>query len=93
VIKFLTAAIAIAGLCGALQVVATQADVLAGASKIGAKGDRLDLQPIQASCGDWPFYHQACPSDLTNKKSARRKIRIISQANRRRKSFIAFLRN
>jgi hypothetical protein len=92
VIKFLTAGIAIAGLCGALQVVGTQADVLAGASKIGAKGDRLDLQPIQASCGDWPYYHHTCLRDLTNKNNPRRRVRIISQTNHRRTSFVAFLR-
>jgi hypothetical protein len=93
VIKILTGGIAIAGLWGALHVVGTQTDVLASASQITAKGDRLDLQPIRAACGDWPYYHQACLSDLTNKNSPRRKIRIISQANHRRTSFLAFLRN
>jgi hypothetical protein len=93
VIKILTAGIAIAGLCGAPHFVGTQADVLADGSQIAAKGDRLDVQPIRASCGDWPYYHHTCLSDLTNQNSPRRKIRIISQANHRRTSFLAFLRN
>ena len=88
-IKFLTSGIAIAGLLGALHVVGTQADVLAGTSH--AKGDRLDSQRVEASCGDWPYYHQACPRDLTNKNRARRKVRIISQTNHPKTSFLAFL--
>jgi hypothetical protein len=61
VIKFLTSGIAIAGLLGALHIVGTQADILAAASH--AKGDRLDSRPIEASCGDWPYYHRACLRD------------------------------
>lgn len=89
-IKFLTSGIAIAGLLGALHVVGTQADVLAGASH--AKGDRLDTRPIEATCGDWPYYHHACPRDLTNTNHPRRKVRIISQTNHRKMSFLDFLR-
>jgi hypothetical protein len=89
VIKFLTSGIAIAGVLGALHAVGTQADVLASASH--AKGDRLDSRPIEASCGDWPYYHRACPRDLTNKNRPWRKVRIISQTNHRKTSFLAFL--
>jgi hypothetical protein len=71
VIKFLTSGIAIAGVLGVLHVVGTQADVLAGASH--AKGDRLDSRPIEAACGDWPYYHHVCLRDLTNTSRARRK--------------------
>jgi hypothetical protein len=90
VIRFLTSGIAIAGLLGALHVVGTQADVLASASH--PKGDRLDGRPIEASCGDWPYYHRACPRNLTNMNRPRRKVRIISQTNHRQTSFLAFLR-
>jgi hypothetical protein len=90
VIKFLTSGIAIAGVLGVLHVVGTQADVLAGASH--AKGDRLDSRPIEAACGDWPYYHHVCLRDLTNTSRARRKARIISRTNHRRTSFLAFLR-
>jgi hypothetical protein len=76
VIKFLTSGVAIAGLLGALHVVGTQAYVLSGASH--PKGDRLDRFPIEASCGDWPYYHHACPRDLKDANRHRRKVRIIS---------------
>jgi hypothetical protein len=91
VIKFLTSGIAIAGLLGALHVVGTQADVLSGASH--PKGDRLDRFPIEASCGDWPYYHHACPRDLKDANRHRRKVRIISQTNHRKTSLLAFLRS
>jgi hypothetical protein len=69
VIKFLTSGIAIAGVLGALHAVGTQADVLASASH--AKGDRLDSRPIEASCGDWPYYHHVCSRVLTDTSRAR----------------------
>jgi hypothetical protein len=87
VIKFLTSGIAIAGVLGALHAVGTQA--VASASH--AKGDRLDSRPIEALCGDWPYYHRVCPRDLTNKNRPWRKVRIISQTNHRKTSFLAFL--
>jgi hypothetical protein len=89
VIKFLTSGIAIAGVLGALHVVGTHADVLADASH--SKGDRLDNRRIEESCGDWPYYHQACPRDLTNTSRTRRKARIILRTNHRQTSFLAFL--
>jgi hypothetical protein len=89
VIKFLTSGIAIAGLLGALHAVGTQADVLASASH--AKGDRLDSRPIEASCGDWPYYHHVCPRDLKSKDRSWRKVRIIAQTHHRKTSFLAFL--
>lgn len=88
-IKFLISGIAITGLLGALLVGGTQADVLAGAAH--AKGDRLDRQPIEASCGDWPYYHHVCQRDLINKNRPWRKNRITSQTNHRKISFLAFL--
>lgn len=86
-IKFLTSGIAIAGLLGALHVAGTQADALAGASQ--PKGDRLDR--LEASCGEWPYYHHVCPRDSRNTHGSRRKIRIIAQTNHRKTSFLAFL--
>jgi hypothetical protein len=91
VIKFLTSGIAIAGVLGALHVVGTHADVLAGAS-VG-KGDRLDNRAIEESCGDWPYYHHACPRDLTDTSRARRKARIMARTYHRQTSFLAFLRD
>jgi hypothetical protein len=89
-IKLLTSGIVIAGLLGALLVGGTQADVLAGAPH--AKGDRLDSRPIEASCGDWPYYHHVCQRDVINKSRPWRKDRITSQTNHRKTSFLSFLR-
>ena len=89
VIKFLTSGIAIAGVLGALHVVGTHADILAGASR--GKGDRLDNRAIEEPCGDWPYYHHACLRDLTNTSHARRRARIMARTNHRQKSFLALL--
>ena len=89
VIKFLTSGIAIAGILSALHAVGTQADVLANASH--PKGDRLNSRPIDESCGDWPYYHYVCPRDLKSKDRSWRKVRINSQTNHRKTSFLAFL--
>jgi hypothetical protein len=88
-IKFLTSGIAIVGLLGALLVGVTKTDVLAGASH--AKCDRLDSRPIEASCGDWPYYHHVCQRDLINKNRPWRKNPIASLTNHRKTSFLAFL--
>jgi hypothetical protein len=89
VTRFLIFGIAIAGVLTALHVVGTHAGVLADASL--GKGDRLDNRRIEESCGDWPYYHQACPRDLKSKDRSSRKGRIISQTNHRKPSFFAFL--
>jgi hypothetical protein len=86
-IKFLTASIAATILLGVvLNVLGTETEVMASSSQVAAKGDRLDIRP----CGDWPFYHHACPRDLKNSNNRARKVRVISQANRRHPTFLTF---
>jgi len=90
-IKFLTASIAATILLGVvLNVLGTETEVMASSSQVATKGDRLDIRPNETLCGDWPFYHHACPRDLKNSNSRARKVRVISQANRRHPTFLTF---
>ena len=90
-IKFLTASIAATILLGVvLNVLGTETEVMASSSQVAAKGDRLDIRPNETLCGDWPFYHDACPSDLKNSNSRARKVRVVTQANRRHPTFLTF---
>jgi hypothetical protein len=92
-IKFLTISIASVVLFGiAFHVVGTQADVMASGSTPIAKADRLDNQPIENVCGDWPYYHHACLRDLTSSDGHSRKVRVIRQADRRRPAFLKSFR-
>ena len=70
-IKFLTASIAAILLGVVLNVLGTETEVMASSSQVGAKGDRLDIRPNETLCGDWPFYHHACPRDLKNQPRAK----------------------
>jgi len=90
-IKFLTAGIAAVIALGiALDVLGTGTAVMASASQIIGKGDRLDTQSNEPLCGPWPFYHHACPHDL--KKSERaRKVRVMSQTSQRHRPFLTLL--
>jgi hypothetical protein len=89
VIKLLTSGLVIAGLLAALQVVGTHANVLMNAPH--SKGDRLDSRSTEASCGDWPYYHHACPGGLANTNLAKRKRQITARTNHRLTSFRGFL--
>ena len=91
-IKFLTAGIAATILLGvSLNVLGTESEVRASASQVATKGDRLDKQPNETLCGDWPFYHHACLRDLKNSDGHARKVRVKSQANRRHPTSLTFL--
>lgn len=91
-IKFLTAGIAATILLGVLlNVLGTESEVRASSSQVATKGDRLDKQPNEPLCGDWPFYHHACLRDLKNSDGHARKVRVKSQANRRHPTFLTFL--
>ena len=86
-INYFTSGVAIAIVLGALHVLGTPVHAVANASHV--KGDRLDTQAIEESCGDWPYYHHACLHDLTNTSHARRRARIMARTNQRQKSFLA----
>ena len=91
-IKFLTGSIAATILLGVvLNVLGTKTEVMASSSQVAAKGDRLDIRPNETLCGDWPFYHHACPRDLKKSDSRARKVRVMSQANRRHATFLTLL--
>jgi hypothetical protein len=88
VIKFLTASVVAATLLGAaLYVLGTETEVMASASQIGQKADRLDNQSNEISCGKWPYYHYACLRDLKKSDGRARKVRVISLANHRWPTF------
>jgi hypothetical protein len=91
-IKFLTGSIAATILLGfVLNVLGTKTEVMASSSQVAVKGDRLDIRPNETLCGDWPFYHHACVRDLKKSDGRARKVRIISQANRRHPTFLTLL--
>jgi hypothetical protein len=91
-IKFLTGSIAATILLGfVLNVLGTKTEVMASSSQVAVKGDRLDIRPNETLCGDWPFYHHACVRDLKESDGRARKVRIISQANRRHPTFLTLL--
>jgi hypothetical protein len=92
VIKFLTASFVAATFVGAvLHVLGTETEVMASASLIGQKADRLDNQSNEILCGDWPYYHQACLRDLKKSDGRARKVRVIPIANHRRPTFLKSL--
>jgi hypothetical protein len=91
-IKVLTATIATTIILGAaLYGFGTETEVMASASQIGQKGDRLDSPLNEISCGDWPYYHQACLRDLKKPDSHARKVRIILLDRHRRPTFLKSL--
>ena len=91
-IKFLTASFVAATFLGpALYVLGTETEVMASASLIGQKADRLDIQSNESSCGDWPYYHHSCLRNLKKSNGRARKVRVISLANHRRPTFLKSL--
>lgn len=91
-IKFLTASFLAAAFLGlALYGFGTETEVMASASQIGQKADRLDSQLNEISCGDWPYYRHACLRDLKKSDGRARKVRVISLANHRRPTFLKSL--
>ena len=88
-IKFLTASFVAATFLGiAIYVLGTETEVMASASQVGQKGDRLDNRSNEISCGDWPYYHQACLRDLKKSDGRARKVRVISLTDHRRPTFL-----
>ncbi len=87
-IKVLTATIATTIILGAaLYGFGTETEVMASTAETGQKADRLDSISNEISCGDWPYYHQACLRDLKNPDGRARKVRIISLHHHRRLTF------
>jgi len=90
--KFLTAGIAATiVLAIACFVLGTGAEVMASSSQVASKGDRLDNRFNDTLCGDWPFYHHACPHDLKNSDRRARTARVISRTNHRHQTFLTLL--
>jgi hypothetical protein len=91
-IKVLTATVATTIILGAaLYAFGTETEVMASASEAGQKGDRLDNRLNEASCGEWPYYHQSCLRDLKKPDGHARKVRIVSLATHRRATFLKSL--
>jgi hypothetical protein len=91
-IKFLTASIAVTVLSVVIpNVLGTKTEVRASSSQVATKGDRIDKQPNEPLCGDWPFYHHACLVDPKNSDRHARKVRVKLQANRRHPTFLTLL--
>ena len=87
--KFFIVAIAAAIVLGiALNVLGTGTEVMASSSPVIGKADRLDVRSNEASCGSWPFYHNACPQDLKNTAVHARKVRVISQIKQRHRTLL-----
>ena len=91
-IKVLIATIATAIILGAaLYGFGTETEVMASVSQFDQKGDRLDIQSNEISCGDWPYYYHACLRDLKKSDGRARKVRIISLAIHHRPTFLKSL--
>jgi hypothetical protein len=88
-LKFLTASFVAAAFLGfALYAFGTETEVMASASQVGQKGDRLDDRLDEISCGDWPYYHHVCLHDLKKSDGRTRKVRVISLSKHRRPGFL-----
>ncbi len=93
-IKLLSASIAATTLLAvALYVLGTETELMARTSQVAAKGDRLDNQPMETMCGDWPYYHHACLHDPRNSDGRARKVRIASRTKHRHPTFLSLLSN
>ncbi len=93
-IKLLSASIAATTLLAVgLYVLGTETEVMARASQVVAKGDRLNNRPIETMCGDWPYYHHACLRDPRNSDGRARKARIVSRTKHRHPTFLGLLSN
>jgi hypothetical protein len=91
-LKFLTASFMAAAFLGfALYAFGTETEVMASASQVGQKGDRLDSRLDEISCGDWPYYHHACLRDLKRTNGQARKVRVISLTGHRRSTVLNVL--
>jgi hypothetical protein len=87
--KFLTVSfVAVIFLGLALYVFGTETEVMASASQLGQKGDRLDARLSEISCGEWPYYHHACLHDLKKSDRRARKVRVVSLTNHRHPTFL-----